>query len=145
VKFLTHENSAIPVDDHRVSRNLFALIGYNGWQQCDMEHDPMADTIRAQWTAERILDFLASQRIMLKSMGVKHIGLFGSYVRDEQRANSDLDFLVQLEPFTFQTWMDLWNFLEDTFQIPVDLVPEKDLRAELRPHVLSEVRYVQNL
>jgi predicted nucleotidyltransferase len=39
--------------------------------------------------------------------------------------------------------MDVWNFLEDGLGIKIDLVPEKDLREEIRGRVLAEVRYVE--
>ena len=105
----------------------------------------MASQVHTPWTANSILDFLASHRDSLRALGVQKIGLFGSYGRDEQRPDSEIDFLVRIEPFTFKTWMDVWNFLEDSFETTVDLVPEKDLRPELRPYVLSEVQYVENL
>jgi uncharacterized protein len=104
----------------------------------------MIQKIYTHWTANSILDFLAKHSHTLKAMGVKKIGLFGSYVREQQHAESDMDFLVRLEPFTFKTWMDVWNFLEDNLNTTVDLVPEKDLRPELRPYVLSEVRYAED-
>ena len=105
----------------------------------------MTEQLRTRWTANTILEFLTAHREALKAMGVEEIGLFGSHVRDEQRPDSDIDILVKIEPFTFTSWMDVWNFLEDHFATQVDLVPAKDLRPELRPYVLSEVRYVENL
>lgn len=105
----------------------------------------MTEHVQTRWTAKAILDFLSTQRETLKAMGVTKIGLFGSYVRDEQRPDSDMDFLVKIEPFTFTSWMDVWNYLEDHFGTKVDLVPEKDLRPELRAYVLPEVHYVEDL
>ena len=105
----------------------------------------MTEQVLTQWTANTILKFLTDHRGELHAMGVRKIGLFGSYVRNEQRLDSDIDILVQIEPFTFASWMDVWNFLEDQFGLQVDLVPAKDLRPELRSFVLSEVRYVENL
>ena len=105
----------------------------------------MTEQVRTRWTANTILEFLTAHREEFHAMGVEKIGLFGSYVRDEQRPDSDIDILVQIEPFTFTSWMDVWNFLEDQFGLQVDLVPAKDLRHELRPFVHSEVRYVENL
>ncbi|MHB8628638.1 MAG: nucleotidyltransferase family protein [Aggregatilineales bacterium] len=100
------------------------------------------ERVNTTWTADGILDFLREHRTELRAMGVTKIGLFGSYVRGEQRPDSDIDFLTEIEPFTFSTWMNAWNFLEDSFGVEVDLVPEKDLRTELRPYILPEVRYV---
>lgn len=103
------------------------------------------DTHAAQieWSAESILDFLRQNRDTLRSMGVKRIGLFGSFVRGEQHHGSDIDLLFSMENMTFSRWMDVWNFLEDHFGGDVDLVPEQDLRVELRASVLAEVRYVE--
>lgn len=95
------------------------------------------------WDADSILDFLNHQRTTLQAMGVRRLGLFGSYVRHTQTPTSDVDFLLVMEHFTWQGWMDVWNFLEDNLGLKVDLVPEKDLREELRPVVLREARYVE--
>ena len=103
----------------------------------------MADQIQLQWTADSILQFLSQHRTELRAMGVVKIGLFGSYVRDEQRQNSDIDLLLTMEDFTWRRWNDVWNFIEDNLGVEVDLVPEKDLRPELYRYVFPEVRYAQ--
>lgn len=105
----------------------------------------MAEQTQTRWTADTILDFLRAHREELKAMGVVKIGLFGSYARGEQRPDSDMDFLFEMDGMTFKRWMKVWNYLEDNLSIKVDLVPEKDLRAELRPYVLPEVRYAEEL
>lgn len=92
-------------------------------------------------TGESILNFLRHHQAELQAMGVQRIGLFGSYVRGEQTPESDIDILFTMAPFTWTTWMQLWNFLEDHLGEKVDLIPEKDLRPELRSYVLPEVRY----
>lgn len=101
------------------------------------------DQVQTRWTADTILAFLTVNRETLKAMGVTKIGLFGSYVRGEQKPDSDIDFLFTMDDFTWQNWAKLWNFLEDSLQREVDVVPEKDLRPELRPYVLPEVRYAE--
>jgi hypothetical protein len=103
----------------------------------------MTDQVRIQWTADSILDFLQEHSAELRAMGVVKIGLFGSYVRGEQRPDSDVDFLLTLDDWTWKRWCKVWNFLEDSFGLKVDLVPEDDLRPELQPYVLPEVQYAQ--
>jgi predicted nucleotidyltransferase len=103
----------------------------------------MTDQAQVQWTADSILDFLQKHSVELRAMGVVKIGLFGSYVRGEQTAESDIDFLVELDQWTWRKWMDVWNFLEDRLGLEIDLVPEKDLRPELHPYVFPEVRYAK--
>ena len=95
------------------------------------------------WTANTILRFLENHQNTLRAMGVQRIGLFGSFARDEQSEHSDVDLLFSMDTFTWTRWMDVWNFIEDGLGLEVDLVPEKDLREEIRPQVLSEVRYAE--
>lgn len=49
-------------------------------------------------TKEEILNVLRVNQSYLKRLGVKRIGLFGSFVRGQQHRRSDLDFLVEFEP-----------------------------------------------
>jgi predicted nucleotidyltransferase len=71
---------------------------------------------------------------------VREIGLFGSFVREEQSGGSDVDVLVD-----FDEGADLFDlvglalFLEEELQRKVDVVPKRALRAELRETVLREV------
>jgi hypothetical protein len=101
--------------------------------------------VRHHWTARDILDTLAQHRETLREMGVRKIGLFGSYCRGTFTADSDMDFLVVLEQPSFDGYMDVKFFLEDLFQCRVDLVLEKTLKPRLRPYILAEVEYVPGL
>jgi len=103
----------------------------------------MSEQTQMRWDAERILTFLQAHAAELRAMGVVKIGLFGSYVRGEQTSSSDIDFLLTLDSWTWERWMDIWNFLEDQLGVEIDLVPEKDLRPELHAYVLPEVRYAE--
>ena len=97
------------------------------------------------WNKDQIMAFLREHRAKLRALGVRKLGLFGSFGRDEAHSASDMDFLLELDQKTFTRWMDVWNFLEDSFGCEVDLVPIEDLREELRPYVLPEVVYVEDL
>lgn len=55
--------------------------------------------------------------------GVRDLSVFGSFARDEARADSDLDVLVDLAgPATFVGFMGLKALLEDTLGVRIDLV-----------------------
>ena len=97
------------------------------------------------WTADSILAYLQDHAPELRALGVRRIGLFGSYVRGDHQPGSDMDFLLEIDHWTWKRWSAVWAFLEDSFAVPIDLVPESDLRPELRTMVLAETRYVQNL
>lgn len=74
---------------------------------------------------------------------VKEIGIFGSYVRGEQRKNSDVDILVDFDEVPdLLTFMGLAEYLEGILKKKVDLVRKPVIRKELREQVLNEVVYV---
>jgi predicted nucleotidyltransferase len=71
---------------------------------------------------------------------VKEMGLFGSFVRGEQREASDVDILVDFgERADLFDLVGLALFLEEELHQKVDIVPKRALRAELRESVLREV------
>ena len=94
-------------------------------------------------TAREILDKLLANRQRLYDLGVRKLGLFGSYVRGEQKPNSDLDFIVALATYTFDHYMDVKFFLEELFGHEVDLVPEDSIKPRLKPYIMREVQYVE--
>ncbi|CAG0942977.1 hypothetical protein BROC_02087 [Candidatus Brocadiaceae bacterium] len=66
-------------------------------------------------------------------------GIFGSYVRGEQKEDSDLDVLVEFEKdANLLDLTGLADFLEEKLNIKVDVVPESALREEIRSIVLKE-------
>jgi uncharacterized protein len=94
-------------------------------------------------TKEQVLAILQDHQSELRQFGVKRCGLFGSFVRDEAQAQSDVDILVEFEPDkkTFDNFMQLAFFLEDLFGRRVDLVTTESLSPYIGPHILREVEY----
>ncbi len=71
---------------------------------------------------------------------VKTIGVFGSYVRGEQKCNSDVDVLVEFEePVGLFEFMKLENHLSDLLGLKVDLVSKKALKPYIGEHIMQEV------
>ena len=73
--------------------------------------------------------------------GARNVRLFGSVARDEAGLDSDVDFLVDLEPG--RSLLDLGGLLMDLQSLlgrKVDVVTETGLRPRLRPRVLREAR-----
>ncbi len=94
---------------------------------------------------DTILADLAMQAKALRRLGVTSLGLFGSYARDEQTPDSDVDLLVTFDHLTFRNFMDAKLLLETALGLPVDLVLAEDLRPRLRQPVMSEVIYAPGL
>jgi len=73
---------------------------------------------------------------------VDKIGYFGSYSRNEQNENSDIDILVSFKKPLGWEFFDLQELLENELKIKVDLVSEKALKKQLRRVILKNVKYV---
>jgi len=71
---------------------------------------------------------------------VESLGVFGSYVRREQRPDSDLDLLVTFyEPLSLLEFIELENYLTDVLGVKVDLVMKDALKLRIGSHILNEV------
>lgn len=67
-------------------------------------------------------------------------GIFGSYARNEEDQDSDLDVLVDFEEgATLYDLVGLAQFLEDTLGCRVDLVSKRALRKEIEPYVIKDL------
>jgi hypothetical protein len=86
---------------------------------------------------------LKKHKDLLKKYKVKRIGLFGSYVRGEQKKRSDIDFLVEFEEPNFDNFMDLAFSLEDLFRKKVELITNGNLSPYIQPYVEKEVRWYE--
>ena len=81
--------------------------------------------------------------LLKKKFKVKSIGLFGSYVRGEQKAKSDLDILVEFsEPIGLFQFIELEDFLKAKLGVKVDLVMKKNLKNRIKARIIEEAIYV---
>ena len=92
----------------------------------------------------QILLTLAERKQELRAFGVRRLGLFGSFVRGEQSAGSDVDLLVEFRPGckTFENFMDLSFFLEELLGRDVEVVTTEALSPHIGPRILQEAEYV---
>lgn len=88
-----------------------------------------------------VFDVIRENRAKLKALGVRKIGLFGSFVRGQQIPDSDVDLLVEFEPGkkTFDHFIELSFCLEELLGRRVELVTAESLSPYLAPHILNEV------
>ena len=94
----------------------------------------VADVSETRTLLREQLPFLAER------YAVASLGLFGSRVRGEHRADSDLDVLVTFDtaPSLFRL-VELENYLSDLLGVKVDLVLRDALKPHLRQPILAEV------
>jgi len=94
---------------------------------------------------QEILKILGANQTKIKSFGVRSLSLFGSSARGEETSASDLDFVVEFEKKSFDSYMDLKLFLEDLFDRPVDLVLADGIKPRLRATILREAIHAPGL
>ncbi|MEW6220991.1 MAG: nucleotidyltransferase domain-containing protein [Thermodesulfobacteriota bacterium] len=94
-------------------------------------------------TKQDVFSILCQQHPRLTALGVRRIGLFGSFVRGEQHPESDIDILVEFVPEqkTFDNFMELSFFLEEILEHKIELVTIESLSPYLGPYILKEVEY----
>lgn len=97
-------------------------------------------------TQAEIISFLQYNRKLLQEQyHVTKIGLFGSFARNEQKEDSDVDILIELEEGTeniYETKNSLKQFLSISFERSVDLAREKYLKSYAKDQILKDVVYV---
>jgi predicted nucleotidyltransferase len=91
---------------------------------------PLLERIRAKRAA--ILEMAAAH-------GAKSIAVFGSVVRGEETASSDVDFVVEFAtPHTIWQWIRLQNDLAQLLECKVDVSVKSQLHPAFRDQVLRE-------
>ena len=96
-------------------------------------------------TKEQIISTLQLYKPDLKGLGVRDIGLFGSYLRDEQSDKSDIDLLIDFEPEkeNFDNYMAVYDLFEKIFKNEkIEVVTKNGLSPYIGPKILNEVQYV---
>ncbi len=79
--------------------------------------------------------------VLRDKYNVNTIGVFGSYVRDEQAGKSDLDILVDFTaPISLFEFIDLEEELSELLRVNVDLVSRNALKPYIGKRILSEVQ-----
>ena len=77
--------------------------------------------------------------VLAEKYGIAIVGIFGSYVRGEQKPGSDLDLLAEiLRPISLLKLIGAELYLSDLLGVKVDLVPKRNIRKELREDILNE-------
>lgn len=102
-----------------------------------MENQPANELVRI----ENILK--ENKSLLENKFKVQEIGIFGSYLRGQQKKRSDLDLLVEFsQPVGLFDFIRLKNFLTELLKIKVDLVMKEALKPRLKDKVVKEALYI---
>lgn len=98
------------------------------------------------YNQKQILDFITDNKtLLLKRFHVTRIGLFGSYARQEQSENSDIDLIVEFEENTqnlYDLKIEIRKFFKEKFGLNVDICREKYIKPHYKRRILNEAIYV---
>ncbi len=95
-------------------------------------------------STKRIINVLAKSKIEARQRYRAEIkGIFGSFVRGDDKRKSDIDILVEFdERANLIDFVGLSLFLEEKLKSPIDVVPESAIRKELKAKILKEAIYI---
>jgi len=95
-------------------------------------------------TSKEIISILNEKKNILKRYTVKKIGLFGSFAKDKQNKNSDIDLIVEFGNPDLDNFMNLVDYLENLFgrkvevltPIGVDTIRIKEVAEDIKRSVI---------
>ncbi len=95
-------------------------------------------------TLEEIKQWLVEHKPLLQEdYKVRELGIFGSYIRQEQTETSDIDLLVEFSEIpSLLKFVNLENYLSDNLGVKVDLVHKNGLKPRIEKRILAEVVYL---
>ena len=92
---------------------------------------------------EEVLELLAHAKPELRErFKEKRIALFGSYARREQRLDSDVDILVEVDPTIGLGFVTLAERIEEQLGIPTEVVSRRAIKPRHWKYIKGEIIYV---
>ena len=83
---------------------------------------------------------LKNRKTLSSRYGVKDIGVFGSYIDNNQKVESDIDILVEFDDMPdLIKFIELESYLENLLKTKVDLVEKSSIRPQLKKEILQRV------
>jgi uncharacterized protein len=90
------------------------------------------------------LETLRKSESALRARGVRHAALFGSVARGDNRPDSDIDIMIEIDPdahITVFDYVGLKEYIASLFDAPVDVVNREGLKRYVRPAATADAIY----
>lgn len=93
---------------------------------------------------QEVFQLIQNHQPALQKLGAERLGLFGSFVREEQKEASDVDLVVEFKEGqkTFRNFMNMAEYLETLLNRKVELVTWESLASFVKKNVKEEIEYV---
>jgi predicted nucleotidyltransferase len=91
-----------------------------------------------------IIDRLRQNEAALRARGVSHAALFGSRARGDNRPDSDIDIMIEVDPAAgigVYEYVALKDYIAALFDRPVDVVSREGLKPYVKPAVTTDAIY----
>ena len=95
-------------------------------------------------TKQQLIEKILAHQQQIRAYGVERLGIFGSFVRDEAKESSDVDFFIDfdIEHKTLKNFVGLAYYLQDITGRKAEIVTPQSLSKYIGPYILKEVEYV---
>ena len=93
---------------------------------------------------QEIIDRLRQNETALRARGVSHAALFGSRARGDNRPDSDIDIMIEVDPAAgigVYEYVALKDYIAALFERPVDVVSRDGLKPYVKPAVTTDAVY----
>ena len=90
---------------------------------------------------QEIIDRLRQNEAALRARGVSHAALFGSRARGDNRPDSDIDIMIEIDPAAgigVYEYVALKDYIAALFECPVDVVSRDGLKPSVKPAVMAD-------
>ncbi len=93
---------------------------------------------------DRLIELIISNKDEISNLGAKRLGLFGSFMRNEQNDSSDVDIVVENSHGfkTYDNFINLIFFLEELYKRKVELLTPESISPYIKPYIEREIEYV---
>ena len=94
-------------------------------------------------TKEEILSLLIQNKSELENrFKIRRLALFGSYARGDQKPDSDVDILVDIDPSVGLEFVTLAEQIEQLLDLPVELVSRRAIKPNKLKYIEQDLIYV---